>query len=218
VAIYKSGTPDMAAVLLESDGFSDLLTRTAYLKVINKADNALVVRVQTLRDGVRSWLGRMRDLRGLASDQVTRMAVARDQVASIRAAAQARAGALERARAAQQASLATLRSRISGWTAQVAALQQATGQGGNAGQAMGQWISGDFSIPQSVVMCESGGNYRAVNPTSGAGGAYQMLPSTYRGLGGRYAAPQLAPKSEQDQLAAKLWAGGRGAGNWACAK
>src|SRR5207247_5261089 len=98
----------------------------------------------------------------------------------------------------------------------VAALQQATGQGSNAGQAVGQWI-GDFSIPQSVVMCESGGNYRAVNPNSGAGGAYQMLPSTYKGLGGRYAAPQLAPKSEQDQLAAKLWAGGHGAGNWACA-
>jgi muramidase (phage lysozyme) len=82
---------------------------------------------------------------------------------------------------------------------------------------VGSWI-GDFSIPSSVVMCESGGNYRAVNPNSGAGGAYQMLPQTYKGLGGRYAAPQVAPRWEQDQLAAKLWAGGRGAGNWACAK
>ena len=60
-------------------------------------------------------------------------------------------------------------------------------------------------------MCESGGNYGAVNPISGAGGAYQMLPETYKGLGGKYAAPQLAPKSEQDRLAAKLWNGGAGA-------
>ena len=28
-------------------------------------------------------------------------------------------------------------------------------------------------------MCESGGNYSAVNPSSGAGGAYQILPSTW---------------------------------------
>jgi muramidase (phage lysozyme) len=67
-------------------------------------------------------------------------------------------------------------------------------------------------------MCESGGNYGAVNPSSGAGGAYQMLPSTYKGLGGQFASPNVAPKWEQDKLAAKLWAGGKGAGNWACAK
>jgi predicted nucleic acid-binding Zn-ribbon protein len=217
VSIYKSDTPDIATVLLEADGFNDLLTRTAYLKEINDADNALVNRVRALRDGVREWLGRMRELRGLAAAEVTRMAAARDEIARIRAAAERRAAALQRARAAQQASLAALRSRIAGWTAQVQALQAATGQGGSAGQMVGQWL-GDFSIPQSVVMCESGGNYRAKNPSSGAGGAYQFLPDTYKGLGGRYGAPELAPKWEQDELAKKLWNGGAGAGNWACAK
>jgi hypothetical protein len=216
VAMYKSGTPDLMTVLLEADGFSDLLTRTAYLKEINEADSALVARVESLRDGVRGWLARVRSLRGLAANEVVRISGARDEVASIRAAAQAQAATLTRARAAAQASLGALRSRVAGWTAQVAALQAASGQGGNAGQTVSQWF-GDFSIPQPVVMCESGGNYRALNPSSGAGGAYQMLPETYKGLGGKYAAPQLAPKSEQDQLAAKLWNDGKGAGNWACA-
>jgi chromosome segregation ATPase len=215
VAIYKSDAPDMLSVLLEADGFSDLLTRTAYLKEINDADSALVERVQALRDAVRAALERVRELRRLAAGEVARMAAARDEVARIRAAAQARAASLARARAAQQASLAALRSRIVGWTAQVHALQQASGQGGSAGQTVGQWL-GDFAIPDSIVRCESGGNYRALNPSSGAGGAYQMLPETYRGLGGRYKAPHLAPKSEQDRLAAKLWNGGRGRGNWAC--
>ena len=63
-------------------------------------------------------------------------------------------------------------------------------------------------------MCESGGNYNALNPSSGAGGAYQFLPETYKGLGGQYKAPHLAPKWEQDRLAAKLWNGGAGRGNW----
>ncbi len=216
VSIYKSDVPDLVTVLLESDGFSDLLTRTAYLKEINDADGELVRRVEALRDGVRSWVERVRELRGLATAEVARTAAARDEVARIRAAAQARAAGLQRARAAQQASLATLRSRMAGWTQQVRTLQAATGQGGNAGQAVGQWLGGDYAIPNSIVQCESGGNYGALNPSSGAGGAYQMLPETYQGLGGRHKAPHLAPKWEQDKLAAKLWNGGAGRGNWEC--
>ena len=215
VAIYKSDPPDLATVLLESDGFSDLLTRTAYLQEINQADNALVNRVQRLRDQVRGALQRVRAMRAQAAAEVERVAAARNEIAHIRAAAAQRAAALAKARAAAQASLSDLRSRMSGWTAQVRQLQQAAGTPGNAAGTVQQWF-GDFAIPQNIVMCESGGNYGALNPSSGAGGAYQMLPETYEGLGGQYAAPQLAPKSEQDRLAAKLWDGGRGRGNWEC--
>ena len=49
-------------------------------------------------------------------------------------------------------------------------------------------------------MCESGGNYGAVNPSSGAGGAYQILPSTWELYGGQ-GEPQDAPKAEQDSIA-----------------
>jgi Transglycosylase-like domain len=143
------------------------------------------------------------------------VAAARDEIARIRAAAAARAASLARAQAAQRASLSTLRSRMAGWEAQVRELQQAMGTPGNPAGAVQQWFDG-FAIPKAIVMCESGGNYGALNPSSGAGGAYQMLPETYKGLGGQYSAPQLAPKSEQDRLAAKLWADGKGRGNWEC--
>jgi septal ring factor EnvC (AmiA/AmiB activator) len=215
VAIYKSDPPDLATVLLEADGFSDLLTRTSYLQEINQADTALVNRVQSLRNQVRGALRQVRAMRAQAAAEVERVAAARDEIARIRAAATRRASALARARGAQQASLGALRSRISGWTAQVRELQAAAGTPGDAAGTVQQWF-GDFAIPQNIVMCESGGNYGALNPSSGAGGAYQMLPETYKGLGGKYAAPHLAPKSEQDRLAAKLWDGGRGRGNWEC--
>ena len=215
VAIYKSDAPDLATVLLEADGFSDLLTRSSYIQEINKADSVLVNRVQALRNVVRGALARVRAARAEAAAEVQRLAAARDEVARIRAAASARAAALARARAAQQASLSALRSRMAGWESQVRALQQAMGTPGNAAGTVNQWFDG-FAIPKGIVMCESGGNYGAVNPNSGAGGAYQMLPDTYKGLGGKYAAPQLAPKSEQDRLAAKLWANGQGRGNWEC--
>ena len=41
---------------------------------------------------------------------------------------------------------------------------------------------GPWAIPEYVVMCESGGDWSAVNPSSGAAGAYQLLPSTYYGV------------------------------------
>ncbi len=74
--------------------------------------------------------------------------------------------------------------------------------------------TGHYSIPASIVMCESGGNYRAVNPNTGAGGAYQIMPSTWASYGGT-GLPQDAPPAQQDAIAAKIYAtDGRGA--WSC--
>ena len=66
-------------------------------------------------------------------------------------------------------------------------------------------------------MCESGGNYGALNPSSGAGGAYQMLPETYKGLGGqvrRAAAGARSPSRTGSPRSSGPTASGRG--NWEC--
>jgi muramidase (phage lysozyme) len=74
--------------------------------------------------------------------------------------------------------------------------------------------SGGYSIPSSIVQCESGGNWNAVNPSSGAGGAYQILPSTWQAYGGT-GSPQNASPAEQSAIAAKIYASS-GAGAWVC--
>jgi peptidoglycan hydrolase-like protein with peptidoglycan-binding domain len=56
--------------------------------------------------------------------------------------------------------------------------------------------SGGYVIPASIVQCESGGDYSAVDPTSGAGGAYQILPSTWQAYGGQ-GLPEDASPAEQ---------------------
>jgi peptidoglycan hydrolase-like protein with peptidoglycan-binding domain len=71
-----------------------------------------------------------------------------------------------------------------------------------------------YSIPSSIVMCESGGNYSAVNPSSGAGGAYQILPSTWAAYGGQ-GLPQDASPAEQNQIAAEIYAS-QGPSAWTC--
>src|SRR6185437_16159089 len=48
VEIYKSDEPDLLTVVLESDGFADLLERTDYLSRIGEQDAGIVNRVRDL--------------------------------------------------------------------------------------------------------------------------------------------------------------------------
>ena len=75
---------------------------------------------------------------------------------------------------------------------------------------------GPWAIPWAIVQCESGGQNLPPNG-AGASGYYQILPATWRGLGGSTPHAYQASKAEQDRLAAQLWAGGAGAHNWVCA-
>jgi resuscitation-promoting factor RpfB len=74
---------------------------------------------------------------------------------------------------------------------------------------------GGYAIPGYIVQCESGGNWHAVNPSSGAGGAYQIMPSTWRAYGGS-GLPQDASPAQQSAIASKIWSSA-GAGAWQCA-
>ncbi len=75
--------------------------------------------------------------------------------------------------------------------------------------------SSGYSIPGYIVQCESGGNWHAVNPSSGAGGAYQIMPSTWQAYGGS-GLPQNASPAEQSAIASKIW-NSAGPGAWQCA-
>lgn len=78
---------------------------------------------------------------------------------------------------------------------------------------------GDWAIPGYIVMCESGGNFRAKNPSSTAGGAYQIIDDTWYAYGGsRYDVRHpaaAAPPIEQHEIAGRIWRGS-GAGAWLC--
>jgi septal ring factor EnvC (AmiA/AmiB activator) len=212
VAIYRHGMPDPTTVLLEADGFDDLATRAEYLRRIEEADAALVARVRALRDEVAARLAEVEEAERRAEAFNERIAAARDQIAAVRANAEAEAAALEAARARRQAAVDSLQSQVSGWTAEVQRLERISAR--QAEQEVSDWV-GDWAIPESIVMCESGGNWEAVNPTSGAGGAYQILPSTWDLYGGE-GDPEDASPAAQSDIASAIWADS-GGGAWVCA-
>lgn len=84
----------------------------------------------------------------------------------------------------------------------------------SAAKAQPHVAGGRWSIPSYIVQCESGGNYRALNP-SGAGGAYQIMPGTWSAYGGSNVAPQNASPAEQDAVAARIYRA-QGAAPWVC--
>jgi hypothetical protein len=68
-------------------------------------------------------------------------------------------------------------------------------------------VTGVSAFEACVITRESGGNPQAVNPSSGAGGLFQFLPSTWAGLGMGYpGGAQTAPVSVQYAAFNKLYA------------
>ena len=213
VAIYKTGSQSPTSFVLGDADLEAIGVRNEYLERIERSDTELAERVEEVRDAVRRGLERIAVLKARVDAYNERLAAAREQIASVRARADAAAAELATISAARESALATLRSRIDGWIEDIEAAEAASRAA--AEETVGRWLGGPYSIPAYIVMCESGGNYGALNPTSGAGGAYQILPSTWAAYGGQ-GAPHEAPKAEQDRVAAEIWADS-GPSAWVCA-
>ena len=218
VAIYESGTPSTASLIFGSGDYQELITRANYLRAIEEADSALADRVEQVRDDVREEAKLVAALEARAVSYNERLEAARAQIAGVREAAQAAAARQQSIAAEREASLAGLKTSIGKWVKEVQAARAAEARAASAAEAeeeVGRWLGGPYSIPAYIVMCESGGDYSALNPSSGAGGAYQVLPSTWELYGGQ-GEPQDAPKAEQDRIAGEIWADS-GGGAWVCA-
>jgi peptidoglycan hydrolase CwlO-like protein len=213
VGIYKTGAPSTAGVVLGSGDFDQLAVRTEYLERIEDSDSELAARVEQVRNVVRRGLRRVSALKERVDAYNERLAAARSQISAVRASAETAASELSAVAAQREAGLAELKARIGAWVNEIEEAEAASRA--SAEETVGRWLGGPYSIPAYIVMCESGGNYSALNPSSGAGGAYQILPSTWALYGGR-GAPHEASKAEQDRIAAEIWADSGGSA-WVCA-
>ncbi len=226
VDIYETGVPDATSVILGSGDYEELITRDTYLRTINEADTALARRVGETRDQVHREVLKVAAARRKAVAYDERVAGAREEIAAVREAAAASAAHLAAVSGAREASLSQLKGDIATWVTDVKQIRAAEARArreaeeseaeanATAEEEVGRWLGGPYSIPTYIVMCESGGNYSALNPSSGAGGAYQILPSTWELYGGQ-GEPQNAPKAEQDRIAAEIWADS-GPSAWVC--
>jgi murein DD-endopeptidase MepM/ murein hydrolase activator NlpD len=83
VEIYKADAPDALTVVLEADGFGDLLERAEFLKRISEQDREITDEVRVLRDRAREQAVHLADLEEreqLAAERILRW---RDQIAAV---------------------------------------------------------------------------------------------------------------------------------------
>ena len=109
--IYKSDTPDALTVVLEADGFGDLLERTEFLERISDQDREITDRVRGLRDQAQDQaveLAKLEEREQLAAERILRE---RDQIASAQNQLVSSRDQLASARADQRGALAQVRDR-----------------------------------------------------------------------------------------------------------
>ena len=105
VTIYKQGQPDVLTVLLNSDGFEQMLGRTEYLGAIQDQGESVTEQVRALRDQKRATVKAIESAR-------TTIAAKKAELEQSRLALEAQESRLAKAQADQRAALAKTRTDI----------------------------------------------------------------------------------------------------------
>jgi septal ring factor EnvC (AmiA/AmiB activator) len=133
VAIYETGSPEVLDAVLDSEDWSEMAAQAEYLQQIKSYDDAVIERVETLRDEVTAAVERL-------DEQQAEIEAARDEIAAkereVRAASQeahARFQELKAAQAERQDDLDALQSREAALSDNLASIsEQLASEGGDA--------------------------------------------------------------------------------------
>jgi murein DD-endopeptidase MepM/ murein hydrolase activator NlpD len=110
VEIYKADAPDALTVVLEADGFGDLLERAEFLERISEQDREITDEVRGLRDRAEEQAKRLAELEEreqLAAERILRW---RDQIAAVQGQLVSSRDELASARADKRGALGEVRS------------------------------------------------------------------------------------------------------------
>jgi murein DD-endopeptidase MepM/ murein hydrolase activator NlpD len=123
VEIYKSDAPDALTVVLEADGFDDLLERAEFLERISDQDRKITDRVRGLRDQAQDQaveLAQLEEREQLAAERILRE---RDQIAAAENQLVSSRDQLASARADKRGALAQVRDQKQDAMEDLASLQ-----------------------------------------------------------------------------------------------
>ena len=160
VAMYKDGEPDALTVILNSNGFADLLERTDFLQRITNQDNQIITRVRVLKAATTKQAKQLGALQKQEAAAAAAIAARRNQVAAVKGKLVSSRSDLQGARDGRKAVLArvqTSRHRLEGdlsaiqaqVAAQIRAMQPSVGAGPiRAGSGQLIWpVNGPITSP-----------------------------------------------------------------------
>jgi murein DD-endopeptidase MepM/ murein hydrolase activator NlpD len=159
VAMYETGTPNVLSLILQSDGYDELATRTEYLERIHGMDEAVVGRVRDLRNQVRNTVARLRSAKDRIEAARDAIAAEKEALVGARQAVQGRQAKLVATRQQREETLARIDSTAEELHDEVSSLQ-----GRIAAQLAGY---GSAPLPAGPIVPGSSGS-GLIWPVSGA--------------------------------------------------
>ena len=110
VELYKADKPDVITVVLESDGFADLLERTEFMKRVSDQDSRIIDRVRTARAEAKKTAKHLAVLEKRQTKIANAIEARRDAVSRVRVQLVDRRDAFARVRSAKSTALASTRN------------------------------------------------------------------------------------------------------------
>lgn len=236
VSQYEQPQQSFITLVVDSGGFQQLLDGLQYMSRAKRAEETIVRVTRAAQSEAITASERLLALQAADTRAVDNAQTQTHALAGMNALLSSRESALTDERSAQSAALAASQAHGAKLDAAISAIQSkeaaaeaaaravtvpSDGGAGTSDGGAGTSVtavtggSGGWAIPYPVVLCESGGQDLPPNG-AGASGYYQIVPATWRDFGGSGPAAYLAPKAEQDAVAAKIWNNGAGASNWTC--
>jgi murein DD-endopeptidase MepM/ murein hydrolase activator NlpD len=142
VEIYKADSPDALTVILEADGFGDLLERAEFLDRISDQDRQITDRVRGLRDQAKDQTIQLAELEEEEQLTAERILRERDQIAAVENQLVDSRDQLASARADKRGALSQVRSSRVKLEGDLAALEREQARVQAALQGAGQTFDG----------------------------------------------------------------------------
>jgi murein DD-endopeptidase MepM/ murein hydrolase activator NlpD len=124
VEIYKADKPDVVTVVLESDGFADLLERTEFMQRVSHQDARIIGMVKRAKAEATRTEERLTGLEARAKRIAAEIQAKRDEVASVKGQLVDRRSHYERVRSVKATALASTRDTRQHLEGDLAALEK----------------------------------------------------------------------------------------------
>jgi murein DD-endopeptidase MepM/ murein hydrolase activator NlpD len=138
IELYKADQPDVLTVVLEADGFADLLERTEFLERISEQDRHIVDTVRVLRDRAQRQADQLERLEARAQEVAETILSRRNDLAAARNQLVSATGDLRSVRNDRAAALSEVRSSKAKLEGDLRALEAANAAAQNALQGAGE--------------------------------------------------------------------------------
>jgi peptidoglycan hydrolase CwlO-like protein len=187
-ASYETGSPNLMTVLLNSNGFSDLLEQVNFAQRVGRQDASIVSATRTAREAVFREAVRLGALEERDRTLTNQILAQRNQVAALESALTTRQIQEIQARSGARSRLSAVNSRLNSLRTKLAAIEAAAAAQARESAAQVNASVGGIAIDTGGMAQPPAGAPAAVREMIAAGNAIATLPYIWGGGHGSFQA------------------------------